>query len=330
LFNLEYLLKHQELFQYVIGIRYYQFLDILPKFSQALRLAEAKKARSKKRVREVGGGRKAKLSDDYQKLFFILFYYKTYPTFRFAQSLYQLDKRNIQLWVKFLAPVLFNTLGYELSLKMRKRISRFDLWLEEYPQLSEFIVDCTERAIQRPKDNQIQAEYYSGKKKHHSVKNQVLVSPKTNKILAVSGTVSATIHDKKLFDSDPLLLHLPENSQGMGDLGYLGTENLSPNLKMILPQKKPPGKDLTDSQKVNNKAISSIRVRVEHPFSYLKHFNILRDKSILPLLYARIMTMVKLNAKQLRKGEGKMVKGKVKRNDIYIVLDNVLDTYNMR
>ena len=36
-----------------------------------------------------------------------------------------------------------------------------------------------------------------------------------------------------------------------------------------------------------------------------------------------------LNAKQLRKGKGARVKGKVKRNQIYIVLDNVLDTYNI-
>ncbi len=36
-----------------------------------------------------------------------------------------------------------------------------------------------------------------------------------------------------------------------------------------------------------------------------------------------------LNADQLRKGKGLRVKGKVKRNDIYIVLDNVLDTYNV-
>ncbi len=276
--NLNYLLKHPELFQYVIGIRFSQLQEILPKFSLALRKAENIKAYSKKRLREVGGGRKATLKTDFDKLFFILFYYKTYPTFRFAQVLYGLDKRNIQLWVKFLAPVLFSTLGYELSLKMRKKISRWDLWLEEYPGLSEFIVDCTERAIQRPQDNQIQSQYYSGKKKYHTVKNQILVSPKTKRILAISNSVAGTIHDKKLFEATPQLSYLPDNAIGMGDLGYQGTDDLSPQLKMILPQKKPPGKELTDTEKANNKAISSIRVRVEHPFSYLKHFNILSQK----------------------------------------------------
>lgn len=36
-----------------------------------------------------------------------------------------------------------------------------------------------------------------------------------------------------------------------------------------------------------------------------------------------------LNADQLRKGKGTGVKGKVKRNEIYIILDNVLDAYNI-
>lgn len=276
--NQEYLLKHHELFQYVIGIKFNQFNELLPKFSAYLRKAEYQKIWGKPRLREPGGGRKAKLDSDYSKLFFTLFYYKVYPTFRFASAIYGLDKRNIQLWVKFLAPVLFKTLGYELSLKMRKKISRWNLWLEEYPELSDFIVDCTERAIQRPKDNQTQVEYYSGKKKHHSVKNQILVSPITKKILAVSDTVAGTIHDKKLFEVTPQLPYLPENSTGMGDLGYMGTDELNPRLKMVLSRKKPPGKDFTDTEKLNNKAISSIRVRVEHPFSYLKHFNILSGK----------------------------------------------------
>src|SRR5204863_7806268 len=41
------------------------------------------------------------------------------------------------------------------------------------------------------------------------------------------------------------------------------------------------------------------------------------------------MTMIKLNAKQLRKGKAGRGKGKVKKQEIYIVLDNVLDTYNI-
>lgn len=274
-----YLLKHPELFQYAVGIKFNQFNDILPKFSAALRQEEHKKAYSFKRVRDIGGGRKATLKDDFAKLFFILFYYEAYPTFRFAQILFGFDKKNVLEWKKFLAPVLLQALGYELSLKVRKhRINSFEAWIEEYPDLSEFIVDCTERAVQRPKDAKLQSEHYSGKKKHHTVKNQVLVSPKTKKILSVSDTVVGTIHDKKIFDHDPTVLRAPLNSLGMGDLGYEGTKDSVPHIKMVIPQKKPKGKELTEAEKAQNKAISQIRVRVEHPFSYLKHFNILSQR----------------------------------------------------
>lgn len=275
----QYLLKHQELFQYAVGITYSQFKEILPKFSTALRSAEHHRAYSKPRIRDTGGGRKATLKDDFEKLFFILLYYKVYPTLRFAQILLGFDKRNVQLWVRFLAPVLFSALGYELFLKKRlHRINSFEVFIEEYPQLKEFIVDCTERVIQRPKDSQIQRQYYSGKRKHHTVKNQIIVSPNSKKILAVSNTVAGTIHDKKIFDHDPIMLRVPEGSVGLGDLGYLGTDGISHHLKMLIPKKKPPGKDLTESEKLNNQTISSIRVRVEHPLSYLKHFGILNQK----------------------------------------------------
>lgn len=39
--------------------------------------------------------------------------------------------------------------------------------------------------------------------------------------------------------------------------------------------------------------------------------------------------MIKLNALQLRKGEHQVDKSQIKRNEIYIILDNILDTYNI-
>jgi hypothetical protein len=262
-----------------IGIPYTKFLELLPKFSRALRKAEFDKAWKKKRIRQPGGGRKATLKDDFEKLFFILLYYKTYPTFRFAQILFGFDKRNIQLWENFLAPVLWDAVGYELTLTKRfSRTSSFEAWIEEYPQLKEFLVDATERWIQRPKDKKKQEFYYSGKKKKHTVKNQLLVSPQKKRILAVSKSVEGKRADKKLFADDPIVLMLPKDSVGMADKAYQKADQISPYLKMIIPKKKPPGGALNEEEKANNKAISSIRVRVEHPISYLKHFNILSQR----------------------------------------------------
>lgn len=275
MFNHTYLLKHRELFQYVIGISYKQFQELLPRFSRALRTAEHAKAWKKKRIREPGGGRKATLKTDAEKLFFILLYYKAYPTFRFAQVLFGFDKRNIQVWMRFLEQALFTALGYALELPTRK-IRNHGEWLEVCPQLSDFLVDATERAIQRPKDKEKQKEYYSGKKKHHTVKNQLIVHPKSKKIIAVSKTSEGKRSDKRLFVEDPLYTAIPPGAHGTADKAYIGIEH--PFLTLTIPKKKPPGKELTEEEKEANRQISKVRIYVEHPNAYMKHFGILSNR----------------------------------------------------
>ena len=270
--NYQYLNTHKELFPDVIGITSQQFEELLPKFRKALRKAEYERVWGKPRVREPGGGRKATLKTDSLKLLFILFYYKVYPTFRFAQTVFCFDKRNVQLWVRFLEKVLFEALGYQLELPA-VRVKHLQHWFEVCPALKESLVDATERPVRRPKNPKANQRYYSGKKKRHTVKNQLLVQPKTRRILAVSETVEGKLHDKKLLEKDPLFLKFPPGSRGIGDSGYQGVKH--PFVKLVTPKKKPPGGKLTDEEKKINKAISSIRTRVEHPISYLKHFNIL-------------------------------------------------------
>lgn len=275
--NYQYLLKHKELFLYVIGITYNQFEKLLPKFSHALRVAEHKKAYEKERIRAPGAGRKSALKTDRQKLFFILFYYKVYPTLRFAQVIFEFDNANVYRQIQFLEPVLFKALGRQLELP-KVRVKGFSTWLEVCPRLKEFIVDATERPINRPKDPKKQKHYYSGKKKRHTVKNQLTVDPKTKKILTVSETVEGKLHDKKLFEKDRVLNYVPPGATGVGDLGYQGVKPITPLTKFITPKKKPSGGKLSKTDKATNKNISSIRVRVEHPLSYLKHFAILANR----------------------------------------------------
>ena len=275
--NYQYLLKHKELFPYIIGVTYKQFEFLLPKFSTALRKAEHKKAYEKERVRVPGGGRKSKLATDRQKLFFIFFYYKVYPTFRFAQIIFEISIGNLFYWKEFLEQVLFEALGYQLELPS-VRVRCLNQWIEVCPKLKEFIVDATEREVQRPKDNDKQKKHYSGKRKKHTVKNQILVDPKNKRVLAVSKTVEGKMHDKKLLEEDPLISRAPPKSTALGDLGYEGMDKVHPWIKFITPKKKPLGRDLTESEKETNTAISSIRTKVEHPFAYMKHFAVLTNR----------------------------------------------------
>ena len=140
--------KHPESLQYLVGINSSQFKFLLPKFSLALRQIEISWLKQP-RIRSVGGGRKPTLKSDFDKLLFILFYYKVYPTFRFAAILFDLDKRNCQIWVRRLEDVLQKAVDYQLALPTRK-VSHLRHLFEVCPNLREFIVDCTERQVQRP------------------------------------------------------------------------------------------------------------------------------------------------------------------------------------
>ena len=95
MFNINYIIKKKDLFPTVLGMTYYHFEKLLPKFSQALRIKQYSRIPDDKRKRKVGGGRKSNLGDDTGKLFFILFYYRHYPTLRFAQALFSLEDSHI-------------------------------------------------------------------------------------------------------------------------------------------------------------------------------------------------------------------------------------------
>ena len=63
----------------------------------------------------------------------------------------------------------------------------------------DLIHDGTEREIPRPSDPELQKEYYSGKKKRHTVKNAVITCL-AGFILFASLTVEGKMHDKRIAD----------------------------------------------------------------------------------------------------------------------------------
>ena len=273
--NLPYLLKHPDLFPAVVGMTCGNFNRLLPLFDNRYRQSRYHKLWRQNRLRAVGAGRRPVLRSSAERLLFILFYYKTYPTFRLAQIIFGVDKETTHRWKVFLEEVLWLTLGHQLALPKRK-VRTVAGMVEICPDLSEFIIDATERTIQRPGKNQ--EFYYSGKKKRHTVKNQILIHPHTKRILAISKTVEGKRHDKQLCEDDGTILRAPPGATGLGDLGYQGLDDISSHLKVVLPHKKPHRNELTQSQRKTNRVISSVRVRVEHAIGALKHFDILSER----------------------------------------------------
>ena len=136
-----------------------------------------------------------------------------------------------------------------------------------------FFHDATERPIQRPKDREAQQAHYSGKKKQHTVKNNLLINA-DSKVLLVTPSYEGRIHDKRI--ADMMVYSLPEGSCLYQDAGFQGFSVAG--VKMIQPMKKPKSRDLTDQEKAKNREISSIRIRIEHAISGIKRYRIVKDK----------------------------------------------------
>ncbi|MDM8524297.1 transposase family protein, partial [Desulfococcaceae bacterium HSG8] len=138
---------------------------------------------------------------------------------------------------------------------------------------AEFAIDGTDRDIQRPKDNEKQKEFYNGRKKKHSVKNNVIVSVGDRKVKYLSGTCEGKKHDKKLCDEEQLVF--PKDIGLWKDTGFQGYEPEGVNTHQ--PKKKPRGGELSIDEQIENSIISGVRIVVEHVISGIKRCRIVRD-----------------------------------------------------
>jgi hypothetical protein len=134
--------------------------------------------------------------------------------------------------------------------------------LREY----ELIVDSCEQPRERPGDYQEQKKYYSGKKKNHTFKNQLIVLPTGKDIVDVAAGETGPKSDINIFRER--CKELDKNQKFNGEQGYIG----EPNIKT--PQKKPKNRELTAEQKQQNKELSTKRILVEHMIRLVKVFRV--------------------------------------------------------
>ena len=260
-------------FQMLTGLSVQAFLDLLPAFHRATAHSEhqAEQQRAQPRQRQKGGGRKPLLRSDADRLLFILFYFKVYPLQMVQGFFFGMSQAQACEWLHRLTPILNQALGFEKQLPVRKAADVAQV-LRTCPGL-EFIIDGTERPIQRPQEKARQREFYSGKKKRHTVKNVVIGDRRTRKIKALSRTRSGKTSDKRIADEEEY--HFPARSKLWKDTGFQGYE--PPKVRTYQPKKKPRNGALTPEEKASNQAISRKRVRIEHSIGGAKVFHIARD-----------------------------------------------------
>ena len=133
------------------------------------------------------------------------------------------------------------------------------------------VVDVTESPIERPKRRQKQ--FYSGKKKRHTFKSQVVVNPSTRAIICTAHGKGRR-HDFRLLQSSRVRFHT--QTEGLGDKGYQGMHRL--HALSLTPKKKPRGGQLSTADKQYNRELAKRRVVAEHINRHLKIFRILCER----------------------------------------------------
>lgn len=258
-------------FRALTGLDRAEFEQLLKFFEVAYCRDREPLISNEQRQRKPGGGRSAVLSTMEDKLFFILFYFKNYPLQEVIGFLFGLSQSQANEWL------------HRLTALLKEALKECDYLPERCPEhlqallssssTQEFALDGTERRRQRPRDYEEQKKYYSGKKKAHTVKNDLVVEIASGYIKYLSQTVEGKKHDKKILDEESL--GFPSNSSIYQDSGFQGYE--PEGTLTYQPKKKPRGRELSVSEQFLNSIISSTRVVVEHVISGIKRCHIVKD-----------------------------------------------------
>ena len=148
--NFNRILTNERTIRACTGLSINGFEQLCEKFEQAIydfKQQQYKKGiKNKTRQRKIGGGSKGRLATIKLKLFFILMYFKCYPTFDILGILFDLDRSNAKRDIDNLTPVLEKALGKALTLPKRK-ISTLKEFFELIPGAKDLFIDRTERSI---------------------------------------------------------------------------------------------------------------------------------------------------------------------------------------
>lgn len=269
--NYARLSEKSQQFHALTGYTLEEFGALLPAFQNAflLYMQTHTLEGQKRRNRSYVVYRNCPLPTIEDKLLFILTYLRKATTQDLFGEVFGMPQPVANKWIHVLHPCLQQALTVLGALPAR---TAKELKLQIVGQQIYF-QDGTERAIPRPKDQEIQRFYYSGKQKRHTIKNVVIINEQC-KIVLLTLTCEGKKHDKKV--SDEAGFELPSGSCLYQDNGFQGFA--LEDVIIVQPKKKPKGKALTQEDKDNNRQISSVRVRVEHAIGGVKRYRIVKDK----------------------------------------------------
>jgi DDE superfamily endonuclease/Helix-turn-helix of DDE superfamily endonuclease len=177
--------------------------------ADALRAASTHTKRgSRRRGRAAGAGRRHTLAPR-TRLLLALVWLRVYPTYELLGWLFGLDKSNAWRNAQDVLEVLdtMTDFPFDRPDPRRRKLQTAAAVMEAFPEVR-VIIDAKEQAFRRPAGWDRQKPFYSGKKKRHTVKNQVACTP-GGRIVSVSATAPGRTHDLGVLRYNGLLERMP-------------------------------------------------------------------------------------------------------------------------
>lgn len=134
------------------------------------------------------------------------------------------------------------------------------------------LIDSFETPIRRPSDEARQRRTYSGKKKRHTLKTQV-VTDAQGEILEIDAGHRGPKADIRIYEESGVDQRYPDVEK-TADKGYQSADYST----LHTPHKKPKGGELTPEQRDENRRLAQQRIYVEHGIRRIKGWRILRDE----------------------------------------------------
>lgn len=244
-------LRRSASFLRLTGVTVAVFDEMLGKLNGPWDAGQAGKIKSG-RPSDVGG-----LEDH---LLVMLIYYRCYVTQEFLGFFYNVNRSAICRALQRIEAHAKPLFGVRRDPKLTRK------------EAEALIVDCTEQPIYRPRTDAVQKDHYSGKKKRHTLKTEYLITM-AGRIASVSPSYPGSRHDLTVRRAGP---PVPRRTRVFGDSAYQGYDK--EHRAIDFPYKKPRQGELTEEEKDYNRALSRIRVRVEHAIGRTKRFRIVSDR----------------------------------------------------
>lgn len=224
--------------------------------------------RQKNRINKKGGGRKIKLCTK-EQILLTLIYLRHAVTFQLVGIQFGVSESAAHYIFHRWLPIIIEVLPASLLSQVKKSESDTEFILEILAQL-QLIVDSCEQVRERPSDYQSQKKFYSGKKKSHTMKNQLIVLPDGKDIVDVVAGEPGPKSDINIFRE--CKTKFAPSQKFTGDKAYQGDPQIT------TPQKKPKGVSLTLSEQKNNQQLSKTRIFVEHIIRVVKIFKVAGER----------------------------------------------------